>query len=219
MKTNNSSAARLFVNDHPCNQKIMPTSHRHLPVRNAPLTHVLSLLLGLLCAGFSSSALSNCIITTSLAEVDLGQAITGSLPLGEVPNYQQMGTRQFYIHGNCDQTQKSISLAFQGLQPGTGEGLIRWGEAGALLMRIERASVEGVDVPIAIAANTSGTRQYSVRLTKDSTVSLELTGLPPQARKSFSLQVSVAGLIPAGYTPLSQMRMHNRFHVQQIEAD
>ncbi len=192
----------------------------------------LARLMGLALAGVLGShaglAKAACLITSSAANLDLGQAVSSSLAASEVNGYRKFGTRQLSLNGTCDQPQASVRLAFDGLQAVPGKALTRWGTEGALVFRIESASVDGVDVPLAVGQASaggslgsvgSGVYAFAVSLIEDAVVELDLTRLPADARKSFALQLSLTGLLPDGFVPRGQTRMDNHFTVRMIGAN
>ena len=162
-----------------------------------------------------------CTLTTSATDLDMGRSVAGALPASDTPGYKRMGLRQLTVNVVCDHAQSTVNLAFDGLEPVSGKpgaGLVRWGDAGALLFRIERATVDGSPVPMTLLGKQGLGRSSAVTLANNDTVALDLNGLAAQGRRSFSLQLSLAGLLPDAYVVRTQLRIHNQFTVRLVGA-
>ena len=175
----------------------------------------------LLLCSLAGAVHATCTLTTSATELDMGSSVAGALPTSDTQGYKRMGVRQLTLNGVCDRTQSAIHLAFDGLvtMPGKpGAGLVRWGSAGALVFRIEQATVDGSSVAMTLLGEPLFGRSTSVTLSRNETVELDLSGLPAQARKSFSLHLSVVGLLPEVYAVRSQVRLRNQFNVRLVDG-
>jgi hypothetical protein len=171
--------------------------------------------------GLAGAAHAACTLTTSATDLDMGRAVTGALPASDTPGYKRMGVRQLSINGVCDRAQSVVSLAFEGLEAVPGKpnaGLVRWGDAGALVFHIERATVDGAPVAMTLLGGQAAGRSTDVTLSRNETVELDLNGLPAQARKSFSLQLSLVGLLPDAYAVRTQVRNYSQFTVRLVGA-
>lgn len=183
---------------------------------NTRLSSLCIVSLMLLAPGLASAA---CVLTTSAATVDLGSMTPAALQASDVAGYHKMGSRTLSLNGVCDQSQTALRLAFDGLQLSPGKALLRWGSDGALAFRIERASVGGVDVPMAAVGAGAPAYASSLVLTADTTVDFDLSRLPPDARKSFSVQVGLTGLLPDGFAPRGKTSLDSRFAVRMLGAN
>jgi len=168
---------------------------------------------------FHSAAQAACVMTTSAATLDLGQSAFSALTASNLPGFKKVGLRQVVVNGSCDRSQTKLRLAFDGLQSTPGKSLVRWGTDGALIFRIDRVSVGSVDVPVALAGASAAGFSNSVVLTEDSVLDADLSRLPAEARKSFSVYVSVTALVPNSFVPRGQARFDNKFLVRLLDAN
>lgn len=163
---------------------------------------------GLVCAA--------CNIVTSSTDVDFGKVPGNSLALSEIDGYRRIGTRQLTINGTCDLPQQIIRIAFDGMQAIPGKKVVRWGEGGALLFRAERASVNGISVPLTVLGATNTISGGSVDLLSDSIIDLDLGKITPDARKSFVVQLTIIGLLPTNHVMSSQLVLTERYSVRLV---
>lgn len=164
---------------------------------------------------------ATCALTTSVTELDMGRSVAGALPASNTPGYKRMGVQQLTVNGVCEGTQSTISLAFDGLQAvpsAPNAGLVRWGDAGALMFRIKRATVDGSPVAMKLLGRQGAGRSTDVTLSNNETVELDLSELAGQAHKSFSLELNLEGLVPERYVVRSQVKIRSQFNVRLVGA-
>lgn len=161
-----------------------------------------------------------CTLATSTTDANMGRAMVQALPpAANAPGYRSMGSRNVTINGFCETSQTSIRLAFTGLQQLADKPLTRWGgTVGAIAFRIESTTVEGIPVTMRSLSDSAGVSTPSLNLMQDTTLELDLLRLPVDKRKSFSVQVSLSGLLPEHFAPRAETRLTSQFMVQLLGA-
>jgi len=144
---------------------------------------------------------AECSVGFSSLLVDLGDTAFGTDAEADVPGYRRIGnSRAGILTVLCDADRAALQLVFGNVVSGS-RGLLKWDatrQAGAMQLRVTRATADGVQVNI---VGADGTRLPGVNIVKDGEViTLDLTPLQKGAR-SFMLEVQMTGLVEKSFVP------------------
>ncbi|KAF3999265.1 hypothetical protein [Glaciimonas immobilis] len=167
----------------------------------------------LLAAG---AADATCHVVVSMQSVQLGHLSVASLRPASVAGYRSMGTKNQVINGSCDATQATFRLQFGNLTAIIGKPLVRWGEVGAMQLRIQGASVGGTPVQMKVEGVAASAYAEGVDITQNGVIALDLSRVPEKSRKSFSLQLQLTGLLPDNYSLRSKVLFESSISVQLV---
>jgi len=153
-------------------------------------------------------ASADCELLLSQAGVNWVAKPVATLPLDESPAYRLLGSASPLLSGSCSGSGNSarIRIAVDGLGPAAADGLLAWpnpqGVAARMRLRVLRASVDGVAVPLSLTGMAEAPGFAPLPLKQDGVVELDLSALPPPAGpRRFLLSMQLDGLVPAGYRP------------------
>lgn len=169
--------------------------------------------------GFSASVQAACVITASVSNLDFGTSTMAALPASNVSGFRSMGVRQLSVNGVCDASQAALSLSFEGFQTVSGKSLTRWITDGALIYHVDRMSVGGVDVPFSVAGASTPGYVTSTELFANSTLNADLSRISATARRNFSIQLTITGLLPNEFAPRSLTQLNSQFVVRLLNAN
>lgn len=172
--------------------------------------------LGLLTV--SSQANAACNVALSAPNIKIGSVSSIGLKAADVPGYRFVGIKSQLVSVSCTISQAGFRIAFDGLIPITGQPLILWGSVGAMKVRVMKASVAGISVNMKLDSAASSMYTESVNLTQNDILSLDLSNVPLQNRKSLSLQLQVTGLLPDTYIVRSEATLNSNISVQVVGA-
>lgn len=199
---------------HPCDSRL---------IENGTLRGILASFFVALAVA-PACARASCNVLASTNDVDFGTVVYGSLATADAQGLKRMAARRrVTLTGICDTSQSAIRLAFSGLQPPVagptepGSPYISWGADGVAVFRLLRAQVE--DVPVLIAVEGDGLAfAPAVDLGKNAIVDLDLSKLAPEHRKSFSLQIELAGALRATAVVRTAQNLEDDFSVQILDT-
>lgn len=169
--------------------------------------------------GFSASVEAACVMTTSASNLDFGTSTMPALQASSIPGYRSMGVRQLNVNGVCDASQAALSLSFEGFQTLSGKSLARWVTDGALIYHVDRISVGGADVPFAVTGASSPGYVTSTALFENSTLNADLSQTSATARRNFSIQLTVTGLLPNEFAPRSLTQLNSQFTIRLLNEN
>lgn len=169
--------------------------------------------------GFSAPVQAACTVSTTASNLDFGTGTMATLPASDRPGFRSMGMRQLNVTGSCNVSQAALSLSFEGFQTLSGKSLARWITEGALVYHVDRISVDGVDVPFAVAGASTPGYVTSTDLFDNSTLNADLSRISSTGRKTFSIQLTLTGLLPNEFAPRSLTRLNSQFTVRLLNAN
>lgn len=155
-------------------------------------------------------ARADCEMLLAQAGVNWVAKPVASLPLDESSVYRVLGSASPLLSGSCSGSGNAarIRIAVDGLGPAASDGLLAWpnaqGVAARMRLRVLRASVDGVAVPLSLTGMAAAPGFAALPLKQDGVVELDLSALPPPAGpRRFVLTMQLDGLVPADYRPSS----------------
>ena len=181
-------------------------------VLTLPSRYALPIRFALLLAAAMSpcGARADCDLMLAQAGVTWVAKPVASLPLDESSAYRLLGSASPLLSGSCSGTGNGsaarIRIAVDGLGPAASDGLLAWpnpqGVAARMRLRVLRASVDGVAVPLSLTGMAAAPGHAPLPLKQDGVVELDLSALPPPAGpRRFLLTMQLEGLVPADYRP------------------
>lgn len=176
----------------------------------------LALTLGTALAAARADAA--CAVVLSVANVQMGNVTVSSLRTSNMPGYRLMGTRNQVVNVTCTVPQATLRLELSGLTPIIGKPLVQWGTVGAMQVRALGATVAGSPVNVKLESLPASVYAQELDLTKSDIVNFDLTSVPVNNRKSFSLQLQLTGLLPEGLAVRSKEILDSSISVQLLGA-
>ena len=159
-----------------------------------------------------------CTVILSTANVQMGNVPVSSLRASGVPGYRLISTRNQTVNVRCNVPQATFRLELGGLIPIIGKPLVKWGTVGAMQMRAMSATVAGIPVNLKLESSPAGVYAQEFDLTKNDIVNFDLSSVPLNNRKSFSLQLQLMGLLPESHAVRSKEVLESNISVQLLGA-
>lgn len=178
----------------------------------------LALLAGVALLTVTSQASASCNVVVSAPSVQMGKVTTAGLKAASIPGYRSAGSKNQLVNVNCDSSQSTFRIAFDGLTQIVGQPLVLWGSVGAMQVRVMKASVSGIPVNMKLEGGNSSIYTEGVNLIQNDVVNLDLSSVPLQNRKSLSLQLQLTGLLPDTYIVRSEVTLLSNISVRLVGA-
>ena len=185
-------------------------------MRTVKLAALVALALGTSFAAAHANAA--CTMAFSVANVQMGNMPVSQLRASSVPGYRLMGTRTQIVNVNCNVPQTTLRLELSGLMPIVGKPLVKWGTVGAMQVRAMGATVAGSPVNLKLESVPASVYAQALDLTKNDIINFDLSGVPVNNRKSFSLKLELTGLLPENHSVRSKEILDSSISVQLLGA-
>ncbi|WP_155644372.1 hypothetical protein [Burkholderia territorii] len=175
-----------------------------------------SSIIGVGLVVLSGAAHADCNLSISPASATFGKVSLGALNRSRSTNATEIGTRTLVLSGVCSTGPSAIRLSFPGLRRGDAAPYLAWGNGGLVTIKLRGATVGGTPVGLMPEGVAGGTKVGELNVQADSVVGLDVSAIPVDKRKDFSLQVEVRALLPNGLSVSSERELKDDIQVVML---